>query len=111
MTRDEILNLEAGREMDALVADEIMPELIEYRGRFANEYSTDIRAAFEVFDVLRKKFWSTSITQWDHSDKVLIECEYRTGHGEPRKHLDVYADTVPLAICRAALITTLEPHE
>jgi hypothetical protein len=125
MTRDEILNTPAGRELDALVAEKVMELKVDYEfsdvleprvpflvdkydewGYLPN-YSTDIAAAWEVVEFLRRKFWSTNIVCWDYSVKWVVTCEYRTGHGEPKKTLYADADTAPLAICRAALLAVM----
>jgi len=139
MTRDEILNMPAGREMDALIAEKVMgwniltkPDGYRYwadtdgefacgvppeEGYFEDEEdlhllkwhpSESILWAWDVVEVLRGKFWSTTITQWDHSRKTVVTCEYRSGRGEHKAPLYADADTAPLAICRAALLAVME---
>jgi hypothetical protein len=125
MTRDDILKMEAGREMDALVAEKVMgikvrvsdgewelcarmdyadagELMVDDTGLFYSErihtYSTDIAAAWEVVEKL--------------SDKVIDISRQLEGMTVETAHWDVeidgheaYALAVPLAICRAALLT------
>ena len=116
MTRDEIINMPAGRELDVLVAEKVMGEkgfkpvidaITEFNGfgvinrpvygeiEFSC-YSTSIVAAWEVVE----KF----IFQLHHGVDgywcVLMTPEEINGQ-------DVFeagGDTAPLAICRAALL-------
>lgn len=116
MTRDEILKLEAGRELDALVAEKVMgypKEIISINGsvkspngdwmvREIDEYSTDISAAWEVAEKLGS-FWI------DHTVSDLgIDVEFFTSLDHSKERLVATADTAPLAICRAALLAVME---
>lgn len=108
MTRDEILAMPAGIEMDALVAAKIFewhygtyhPEL--------KRYSTDISAVWEVVEKLRdKKRFSIS----DEPDNK-IRCIFWWYPDGVEKRLEwAFASTAPLAICRSALLTTLQEQE
>lgn len=116
----------AGRELDALVAEKVMgwtacdaneayprwmhgdpgDEFAEAgRGRGCaplttawrvpySRYSTDIAAAWEVVEKVRgdRDVW----LQWD-SETSIWGCQFFSGGHE------CFADTAPLAICRAAL--------
>jgi len=83
--------MEAGRELDALVAEKVMGW--EYEARSLFRPSQDIAAAWEVVE------------------KLKMCCGYSHGRGDPFAMLEcekfstlvVCADTVSLAICRAAL--------
>lgn len=139
MTRDEILTMKAGREMDALVAEKVMGQTnFTHPGFFWQEknyadgdgwegfycpvcdasqdtedgccirYSTDIAAAMDVFEWLRHQYFRMAIYQWDHTDDVLVVCEPRHGHGEIVNDVHGNASTVPLALCRAAMLTVIE---
>ena len=124
MNREEIMNMEAGRELDALVAEHVMgwkwedgrgtggPSYWEgATGEFCAEFepSTDWAAAGEVVDALTKRRapsnrlgvclncpphggWSVDIWAYDDHWRVWVEDD----------------DELPLAICRAALLATLE---
>jgi hypothetical protein len=100
MSRDEILNMPAGREMDALVATEIM-------GR-EMEYSTDIAAAWEVVLHEMGKGGCPNLVNDDDGHWALsfdgtnnIPCTVQTSFiDDPR----LWCDTAPLAICKAALL-------
>lgn len=124
MTREEILNMPAGREMDALIAENVMgiesvafndetkcPEC-ESTMRFCGsrswcsschewiyspykEYSTDISAAWEVVEKLGIIFQETCID----NDKDW-RCYFDNACAS--------AETAPLAICRAALLAVMK---
>jgi hypothetical protein len=138
MTRDEILNMPAGEEIDKLIAEKVMGWHIQEEKGGRNQWldsdghyqhmvsrydgyedaedfeticwhpSESILWAWEVVEFLRRRFWSTNIVCWDFSDKWVITCEHRTGHGEPKKTLYADAETAPLAICRAALLAVMD---
>jgi len=98
--------MQAGREMDCLIAEKIFKwedadwncEVHCHTGRPPNrcsyekvlDYSTDIAAAWEVF----MKFTGSSICQRNRLFEAYID-------GQP--YSLTYAETAPLAICRAAL--------
>lgn len=130
MTREEILTLPAGPEMNALVAEKIMgltlvPTevvlhdgslrmvlMVEGRRRSAPSYSTDITAAWEVVDKLTSREYvkvrvsqslyhgrccqiaAADLTQRGDDDPVCIDAM-------------IFAESVPLAICRAVLLATM----
>jgi hypothetical protein len=120
MTRDKVLIMEAGRELDALVAEKVMgvntdrfiwkrygkPDSIQnedYGG--PRHYSTDIDAAWQVVEKLEQ-----------HPDEILFSCSRKGGkelvwemrfrkcRGNQHDYI-ASAPTAPLAICRAALLT------
>ena len=74
-------------------------------------YSTDISAAMPVLEKAKKNFFSTTITMWDHTDKVVIVGDKRQGHNENISVLTVQAETLPLAICKFALRTKENENE
>lgn len=133
MNRDKILKMEAGREMDELIAIGIMglprrselendspcPDcgtpLYKRASRAARakcdscndwkyspykEYSTDISAAWEVFEELVKK-WDIVEVWYERNTDPKWWCEFISG-GDGN---NAFADTAPLAICRVALLT------
>ena len=99
MTRDEILNMPAGREMDELIAKIIYPDAIEFYV-FPN-YSTDIKAAWDVVEKIKDNvfciYWKDrpDIHDWG----IQLEAVDSYSGSEI-----VYGETFPLAICRAALL-------
>ena len=117
--------MKAGRELDAKVAEfmgwHIMrwinhpgtpPQM--FRGDYFQDippYSANISAAMHVLEKARKSFFSTTITMWDHTDKVVIVGDKRQGHNENISVLTVQAETLPLAICKFALRTKENENE
>ena len=122
MTKDEILNMEAGREMDALIAEKVMgwdvhPHRTHYINRDAkNEHpyfvicgdfepSTDIAAAWQVVEKMSsRKDWDEHpvciVRNYAFKDMWTVELrDY---------DFDATAETAPLAICRAALLAAME---
>jgi hypothetical protein len=132
MTRDEILNMPAGREMDELVADKIIHwnhnhEINECEDGFYSYcmicgheprfeeiepgdcdgypcYSTDISAAWEVIKEMQTKgYWVYLGVLSSYSYCIF------TGKQSPKEYrVETGINETPLAICRAALLTVLE---
>jgi hypothetical protein len=131
MTEDDIRKMDAGREMDALVAEIVMElELSEIDGYYRTtvtltrypapgftrfdtepwnkeipEYSTDIAAAWEVV----KKMQSPP-DEYFFGIKMTPAIPHK---GKPCWHVELggifaYAETAPLAICRAALLAVIQ---
>jgi hypothetical protein len=106
MSRDEILNMPAGREMDVTIGYHVMglvapPEIYP-------EYSTDIAAAWEIvakhphyFQLVRSNETGWRPSPWG---AMLWRCRFYA----PEK-FEARAETAPLAICRAALLAVMEP--
>lgn len=121
MTRDDIISMEAGRGLDILVAEKVMelevctnPEHDEadwcrkcqlHTPAF---YSTVISAAWEVWEWLRRRFFSVKLMVWDHVTNAHVEIHHRQGHGEHIPDVKAYASSVELAICQAALLAVIE---
>lgn len=107
--------MKAGRELDAKVANLMGEEWThmtrDYVWGDIPEYSIDISAALPVLEKVRKNFFSTTITMWDHTDKVVIVGDKRQGHNENISVLTVQAETLPLAICKFALRTKENENE
>lgn len=113
--------VEAGRELDVLINQHVMhrplTEICDY-------YSTDIAAAWQVVEHLRKQRFSIFLTLVDPSFGVYAAClpenkrircqmskqnqSYIDDNGERVEVADAYGDTAPLAICRAALKAVAE---
>jgi hypothetical protein len=135
MTRDEILNMEAGRDMDALVAEKAMGwtrcriptqskddplprgwNIGKGSGWEAKnctpQFSTDIAAAWRVVLHEMNKGSCPNLVNDDNGHWALsfvgvnnIPCTTQTSFvDDPR----LWCDTASLAICRAALLATME---
>jgi hypothetical protein len=111
VTRDDILNMEAGREMDTLVLTKVMGWHPQWTNECRLDYwidtegtsrplgtspSTDISDAFEVIKKY-KTVWVTKVCGmkgivWSVRIEDDFVCDF------------VYAPSAPLAICRAALL-------
>jgi hypothetical protein len=92
MTRDEILNMPAGREMDVTVGYHVMdlvapPEIYP-------EYSTDIAAAWGVVEGQEEFYFEFKNGKYF----AMIADNFETSNE---------ADAAPLAICRAALLAVM----
>ena len=132
MTREQILQMQAGEEMDRLVAEKIMgiepPEVIPDAGWlgggyvvnggcreaieiFYARYSTDIAAAWLVVEKMSKDGFVFELIN------VSSDCEgvmygsstlmHWTAFFEAEEKNGVVDATAPLAISRAALLATL----
>ena len=111
VTQDDILEMEAGRELDALVAEKVMGWQnidiyaqirtsssvgagIEPGNEFPTDlpfYSTSIADAWEIVKKLYLTVAPYSDNKWHAADGKVI----------------AFASTASLAICRAALLTML----
>jgi hypothetical protein len=103
--------LQAGRELDALVAEKVMgytlgtPPSPESAINLAGpeypvtvpHYSTDIAAAWQVVEKFKDRDWRFILDKYDDGWGIEIELsggKYGSG---------AVAETAPLAICRVAL--------
>lgn len=114
MTREEILTMEPGRELDALIEQHVFGKRVEWiqdevtdpypivpaeYGYIVENYSSDISAAWEVVEK-RNRWFSL---QWNGLEYV---CEI--GIDAPCK---IGAKSAPEAICKAALLAILPGEE
>lgn len=97
--------MEAGRELDALIAEKVMGFPLEIiRGapypECPRHYSTDIAAAWEVVE--KDDGWGHDwrVKRWVSSSKPYSCTAERTADGQ---NFYAEAETAPLAICLAAL--------
>ena len=90
MTRDEILNMPAGREMDAQVGYIVYPDAKKHGFIVCPKYSTDIKDAWEVLEKLNLTDFTIEKAGAHYCVNLTIE--------------SACAETAPLAICRAALL-------
>lgn len=100
ITREEIMAMEPGQELDRLIAKKFMIDT--YREAEIKYFSTDITAAWEVAEKMR------GIGMF--LDIYIGENYYSVG-GYSKKYQDeierVEFNTAPEAICKAALLTTV----
>jgi len=138
MTRDEVLAMEAGRKLDRLIAQHIMGKVCHDRVCINGEwfevetwleagedpadpwigtmaggglgwYSTDIAAAWEVVEHLVRQgmWWAAEFYRHDDPPHDWAFCKPVDNRGAFR-YYDARADSLPLAICRAALLAAME---
>lgn len=106
MTREEILNMPAGREMDAWIA-EIVGWIIEDFTAISPRGSRWARNAHGDDDWL--PYYSTDVlAAWEIIERYTDAVVEKVGeHYYVNLFVDsAYAETAPLAICRAALLAT-----
>lgn len=91
MTREDIENMEAGREMDWHIQEKVINEPLGRFDSYPKPYSTDISAAWEVVekikngDIQARERFETIIQGW-------------------LGHLWIVTELTPEIICRAALL-------
>jgi len=99
MTEDELLKLEAGEELDLLVAREVL----RIKPKDARHYSTDISDAWQVVSKLSDYGWfylGRGNGKWYATVR-----DSRIKWGQTKT---VPCSTGPEAICKAALLSILE---
>jgi hypothetical protein len=104
-TREEILALPAGRELDALVARTLFGlDGLHLMHEFLPHYSTDIAAAFEVVEKRCETEGVKFGIDRDYSVKGKWNGGFNYGGGSYAAYASVSA---PESICRAALLSLL----
>ena len=130
MTNDEIDKLEAGRELDALVAEKVMGLEISQTSRGTDNptirvitdgvphyrtmrcYSTNISAAWEVVEKLQQQFHLRLNSPFDFGDPYFAGFTPLGVTGfNGRPDFEASAPTAPLAICRTALKAKLVDNQ
>lgn len=122
MTREEILNMPAGKEMDALIAEKIfkfgdIQEFVsDFSGQTFSGWIDDTNKS-----IIRPEFWKPSEnieTAWEVVNKTSLfnVCVLYGSDSDQRwviiitkpefGEVEIIAETAPLAICRAALLAT-----
>src|SRR3990172_1503330 len=104
----EVSDLLAGLELDALVAEKVMgydPSCFVADGKLLDAeceevpcFSTDISSAWEVVEKLAGYNIATMRICYRSISEAEVEC-----FPENAREFTIYADTAPLAICKAAL--------
>ncbi|WP_340398012.1 hypothetical protein NST50_14045 [Paenibacillus sp. FSL E2-0202] len=110
LTREEILAMEIGNELDIEIAVTVMGrERDKFRSgwirlgdlsTYPKQYSKDISAAWDVLQKHKTHQVTYSETGFSHS-----ELKYRVIVGKNQNV--AYADTAPEAICKASLLAVL----
>jgi hypothetical protein len=105
MTREQIENMPAGREMDFLVMD--------YLGYtvYDNYYSADINSAWGIVEQMMSNGWCYKSYGNEVCGNYVYSFEFYLldDSDNPIKNFTVrFADTAPLAICRAYLLYKME---
>lgn len=130
MTKEEILELEPGREIDCLIAEKIMGwKVIEgsyinsvyivgdddYKEIGSCNFSTDISAAWEVVEKMKELHYDTAELYRFTDNKWLVKfvcsygpCPYHNNPENTWHGSSVTAQTAPEAICKAALLAVQE---
>lgn len=95
MTRDEILAMKPGRELDALVAEKVF-KVVDPDQRWSP--STDVSVAFEVAEEMQRNEWDFTLK---NHKRLVHKRRYEAIFGTP---YSVFANSAPEAICKAALL-------
>jgi hypothetical protein len=75
-----------------------------------DKYSTDLAAAWEVIEAVRKLGWYSQHTDLTLDSGTDWWAWHFLNHAPPgNEQVSAYAATAPLAICRAALLVLLAP--
>lgn len=97
--------LQAGKDMDAAVHVQVWGEITCSHGIDCSDilpYSTDLESAWLIVEVLREIGFGVALyTEADGWEIELISTEALSASGY--RGCYVQAETVPLAVCRAAL--------
>lgn len=122
MTRDHILGEPAGRQVDEWVAEHVIgwkpcDFLRDFNGSVwpqdVPEYSSRLMSAWDVVVHMQANGWNFSVESGDLGEYAA---EFVCWHGPCERHGNPHDDyhaenatapTAQLAICRAALLTTL----
>jgi hypothetical protein len=119
MMRDKILNTPAGREMDMLIAVQVMGWVLTDVSAYSptgsawarnvhgdddwlEYYSTDIAAAWKLVEKLCNETGCDVVRVCKRDPEIFAEWSCNFGRG-----FEAFGNTAPLAICRAALLVVL----
>lgn len=110
MNRDEILNMQPGRELDALVAEKVMGlNGLYLMSEFLKPYSSDISAAREVVEQVQQKLSAKFVLNRDPEGPFPMKWIAYFGAYEwetPR----IVRDNPAEAICKAALLSLIQEN-
>jgi len=126
MSRDEILNMPAGREIDALVAEKVMGWHLatdkDGWKKWVDEYDCFMRGMKQDDSPFSEDDEDFNLLHWHPSESILWAWEvveklafYQiitkangAGYSARVNSIRCEAPTAPLAICRAALLAVME---
>lgn len=94
----------AGEELDRLIQQKLFADTSNGQ---CPPYSTDEAASLVVVTKLRKMFHIPLVTGKTHSRPVRFFARWDSG---PSTSTEVLAETLPLAVCRLALIVADKRH-
>jgi len=126
MNRDQIMNMPAGREMDALVAENVFGYTVHHESMTTNGeqpdgkfhagisvpfYSVDWNAASLVADHFTRNGWCLSASIHGDSNCMYdgTTAVFLVGHGRDGFAAETGNKNLPLAICRSALLAACSP--
>lgn len=98
MSRDEILSLPAGKKMNQYIwwkLFDMMPTPLNNDMNYLPDYSGDVGVAFSIV----RKFPSVHLEYSERNCFAMIGDDFETA---------VICETMPLAICRAALLEMMK---
>lgn len=119
LTREQILAMEPGRELDSLVAEKVMHIVAEQDEKFKMDgyrvgkrwysyipfYSTDISVvAWEVVEKMKSNNWNFVLSDDLYQDRWVA-----TFYWDPNQTpIEAESNSAPEAICKAALLAVME---
>jgi hypothetical protein len=117
MTKDEILNMPAGEEIDILIAREVFhsPELW-FRGNVVRDktkwycgpsFSRDINATSELIDKMHQYEYQYTLRGYFMGVERHVATFDNQAWADANPLYKAHGDTAQLAICRAALLAML----
>ena len=108
MTVNEISTMVAGAQLDTLVSEKVMGRAVK-PGEIIPAYSAKITSAWQVLEKLQESH-TTCELYWSKTPYAQAGMHYRfTLRPYGYRGLEVWAETAPLVICRAALLSLIEP--
>ena len=122
MTRDEILNMPAGREMDALIEKFIVKRFYTFHNEYP-DYSTNINNAWEVVEIILDLLSTPGQYGGERTGRCALyinrtrSLDFNTAWyqvyfarqgGKDKVAEFSMGESAPLAICRAALLAVME---
>lgn len=105
LTREEIQGLLPGRELDELIAEQVMGWVSFRIGHLIPNYSTDISAAWEVVENIMSMNLDVRIYCVSMKINNLFDCVIH--EGDNNKVVVSMQPSLPEAICKAALLAVL----
>jgi|GEM_PF-3264926 len=118
LTRDDILAMKPGRELDRQIGEHIFGFknilnvadywFIDDLNTSLPSYSTDIAAAWEVAEKMSEEWPQFSIARVDTGWCVMWGFD---GYGWPNVTVATAPEAIPEAICKAALLAVMEKED